>query len=156
MATELRLVGDADMARDASFIEQVKAALDLPADAHLELQHIRKNPQGGHAVEYVAPAMKIEGAEFGAADGVVVDARVQVSLHFDARGALVASQIKPVDERRLRLMKDQIQKLAAAGEIYAASPGEAIDVDTLRVQRKSWYVETDAQGRKRLKRAFMT
>jgi hypothetical protein len=53
------------------------------------------------------------------------------------------------------LVKDQVKKLAAADQIYAAAPGEEIDTDALRAKRKPWYVETDAQGRRRLKRAYM-
>jgi len=40
-----------------------------------------------------------------------------------------------------------------ARELKYSSHGT--DLDALRAQRKSWYVETDAQGRKSLKRAFM-
>jgi hypothetical protein len=76
-------------------------------------------------------------------------------LHFDANGARVSAQVSPPDERHLRLTKDNLRKLATADAIYLASPGEEIDTDALRAQRKSWYVEMDAQGHKRLKRAFM-
>jgi hypothetical protein len=76
-------------------------------------------------------------------------------LQFDASGARVSSQVSSLDERRLRLTKDNLRKLAASDAIYLAAPGEAIDTDALRAQRKTWYVETDAQGHKRLKRAFM-
>ncbi len=154
MSNELRL-DNADAAHDAGFIDHVKAALGLPPDAPLELQSATQDAQGGRAVEYSAAAMKLEGAEFGAANGVTVDERATISLRFDARGALLSSQITPADTRHLQLVKDQVRKLAAANEIYLAAPGEKIDTDALRAQRKPWYVETDAQGRKRLKRAYM-
>lgn len=156
MAIELHFAGDAHAARDADFIEHVKTALALPADAQLELQSATRNAQGERAVAYaVTQAVELQGAEFGAANGVVVDESASVSLRFDARGALVSSQVAPIDERHLRLVKDQVRKLAAADEIFRASPGEAIDTDVLRVKRKPWYVETDAQGRQRLKRAYI-
>jgi len=151
----LKFTGDAIAARDAGFIERVKNALGLLPDARLELQSATQNAQGERAVEYSAAQIKLQGAEFGAADGVTVDERAIVSLHFDMRGALVSSQITPVDERHLRLVKDQVKKLAAADEIYLAAPGEEIDIDALRAKRKPWYVETDEQGRKHLKRAYM-
>lgn len=151
---ELRLT-EPHAARDPDFIERVKAALSLPQDAQLELQAATQNAQGERAIEYSATQMKLEGAEFGAANGVSVDERAVVSLQFDARGALVAFQINPMDERHLKLVKDQVRKLAVADEIYLAAPGEAIDPDALRAKRKPWYVATDAQGRKRLKRAYM-
>jgi hypothetical protein len=154
MSDELRLT-ETDAAREPGFIERVKAALNLPESALVELQSATQNAQGERVVEYSATQMKLAGAEFGAADGVSIDERAAVSLRFDARGALVASQIRPMDERHFELVKDQVKKLAAADEIYLAAPGEAIDVDALRARRKPWYVETDARGRKRLKRAFM-
>ncbi len=153
MKTELRLT-EPNAARDAGFIEQVKATLDLPADARLELQGATQNAQGS-TIEYAASALKIVGAEFGVANGVSVDERANISLRFDARGALMASQVSPADARHLRLVQDQIKKLAAADEIFLAPPNQDVDPDTLRAQRKPWYVATDAQGRKRLKRAYM-
>jgi hypothetical protein len=153
--SELRLAG-LDTARDAGFIEQVKVALGLPADAQLQLQKVERSAQGGAVVEYAATlAVQIVGAEFGAADGVTVDERVTASLQFDAAGAHVAARVSPLNERHLQLTKDNLRKLAAADAIYRASPDEAIDSAALRAQRKSWYVETDAQGHKRLRRAFM-
>ena len=154
MVVELRLTG-ADAARDPGFIENAKAALNLPATAQLELQSATQIAPGERVVEYSASQLKLRGAEFGAADGVTVDERAMVSLRFDARGALVSSQIEPIDEQHLRWVKDQVKKLAAAEQIYLATPGESINVDALRARRKPWYVETDAQGSKRLKRAYM-
>jgi hypothetical protein len=152
---ELRLA-DLETARDAGFVEQVKAALDLPADAQLQLQNVARGAQGGAVVEYrVTLPIQIVGAEFGAANGVTVDERVNALLHFDANGACVSSQVSPLDERHLRLTKDNLRKLAASDAIYLAAPGAVVDSDVLRAQRKSWYVETDAQGHKRLKRAWM-
>ncbi len=144
-----------DAARDAGFIERVRAALDLPPDAPLEFVDVTQNAQGARTVEYSATQIKLDGAEFGVANGVTIDEPAAVSLQFDARGALVSSQVTPVDERHLQLVKDQVRKLAAADQVYRAAPGEAIDSDALRAQRKPWYVEKDAQGRKRLKRAYM-
>ncbi len=154
MSDPLRLT-DPDAARDAGFIERVRAALGLPAGVSLEFTHATEGAQGERAVEYSATQMKLDGAEFGAANGVTVDERATVSLRFDARGALIASQLTPVDPRHLQLVKDQVRKLAAADEIYLAAPGEKIDPDALRAKGKPWYVEIDAQGVKRLKRAYM-
>jgi hypothetical protein len=155
VGTDLRLA-ELNAARDPDFIEQAKSALGLPADALLELQNVSRSAQGGAIVEYtVTLPVKIEGAEFGVANGVAVDERTIAALHFDARGRLASSQVNPIDERHLRLVKDNVRKLAAADAIYVASPGEVADPDSLRMKHKPWYVETDAQGRKRLKRAYM-
>ena len=42
MSGELRLA-DLETARDAGFVEQVKAALDLPADAQLQLRNVTRD-----------------------------------------------------------------------------------------------------------------
>lgn len=146
MSAELRLA-ELDTARDAGFIERVKAALDLPADAQLQLQSVVPGADGVAVVEYaVTLPIPIVGAEFGAANGVTVDERVNARLCLDANGAPISSRVSPIDERHLRLTKDHLRKLAASDAIYLTAPGEAIDADALRAQRKSWYVETDAQG----------
>ena len=155
MASQLHLT-EADAARSPDFSKQVQAALKLPDDARLELQNVAQGAHGELNVMYAATMpIEVQGAEFGNANGVMVDEPMSVSLRFDARGALVSSQVAPADDHHLRLVKDQIKKLAAADQIYPASPSESIDTDALRAQRKPWYIEMDAQGRKRLKRAYM-
>jgi hypothetical protein len=151
---ELRLA-DLETARAAGLIEQVKAALDLPADAQLQLKTIARDANGAQVEYDITLPVRIVGAEFGAANGVTVDERVRASLRVDATGARVATQITPLDERHLRLTKDNLRKLAAADAIYLAAPDETIDADALRARHKSWYIQTDAQGLKRLKRAFI-
>jgi hypothetical protein len=152
---ELRLT-DLETARDAGFVDQVRAALNLPADAQLQLQNVARGAQGGTVVEYtIILPIQIIGVKFGAANGVTVDERVNALLHFDVNGACVSWQLEPLNEQHLRLTKGNLRKLAESDAIYLAAPGEAIDPDALRAQGKVWYVETDAQGRKRLKRAWM-
>lgn len=156
MAIDLQFAGDVNAARDAAFVERVKAALGLKPGSQLELQSATQDKQGKRIIEYaVTQPVTIQGKEFGAADGVVVDERMTASLRFDARGVLVSSQVSPIDARHLQLVKDQIRKLAQADEIHLAQPDEKINTDALRAQRKPWYVEVDAQGHKRLKRAYI-
>ena len=155
LTDELRLT-DPSLAGDAAFIAQVRTALDLPADARLQLQTAARTLPGGARIEYaVTVPIVITGVEFGVAAGVTVDERTSVALQFDARGALVSSQVTPVDEKHLRAIKTNVQKLAATDQIYVATFGEAIDPDVLRAQGKPWYIETDADARKRLRRAYM-
>jgi hypothetical protein len=151
---ELRLA-DLETARDPGFIEQVKAALDLPADAQLQLKNVARDAEGA-VVEYaITLPIRIVGAEFGAANGVTIDERVDAWLRFDANGVRADARLTPPDQRRLRLTKDNLRKLAAANAIYLAAPNETIDPDALRARRQAWYIQTDAQGHKRLKRAFI-
>lgn len=161
MAKELHFAGDPEAARAADFISRARAALRLPDDAQLQLKDARQDTQGGHHLEYqVTLPVEIKGEEFGPANGVTVDEPVTASLKFDRKGTLASSQVGPIDQRHLQLVKDQIKKLAAAGEISSPQAGEAsrgsFAMSEGKVtQRKPWRVETDAQGRKRLKRAFI-
>lgn len=151
---ELRLTKE-EMARDARFIEQVKAALDLPADAQVQLKNLARE-EDGILVEYdITLPIRIVGTEFGVANGVTVDEHLSARLRFDGRGARVSTQVTQLDEQRLRLLKDNVRKLATMNAIYVAAPNETINPDTLRARRQAWYIQTDAQGRKRLRRAFI-
>lgn len=151
---ELRLTQE-EMARDARFIEQVKTALNLPTEAQVQLKNLA-HEASGIVVEYdITLPIRIVGTEFGVANGVTVDEHLTARLRFDARGARVATHVTPLDEQRVRLMKDNVRKLAKMNAIYLAAPGEKIDPDTLRARRQAWYIQTDAQGRKRLRRAFI-
>ncbi|MCX7840189.1 MAG: hypothetical protein N2559_12145 [Anaerolineae bacterium] len=151
---ELRLTR-IEVARDGEFIEQVKAALNLPADAQVQLKNITRDANGV-SVEYdITLPIRIVGAEFGVANGVTVDEHLTARLRFDARGTCVSTQVTPLDEQRLRLLKDNVRKLAKMNAIYLAAPDETIDPDALRARRQAWYVQTDAQGHKRLRRAFI-
>lgn len=154
MEEELRLT-HLDAARERDFIECVKRALALPADAQVQVKNIARAGERA-LVEYdITVPIRIVGAEFGAANGVTVDERITARLEFDASGARVSTHIIPLDERHLRAVKDNLRKLAAQNAIYLPAPNEPINPDALRAQRKAWYVQTDAQGHKRLRRAFI-
>jgi hypothetical protein len=151
---ELRLTKE-EIARDARFIERIKVALNLPAEAQVQLKNLVRE-EDGVLVEYdITLPIRIVGAEFGVADGVTVDEHLTARLRFDARGTRVSTQVTPLDERRLRLMKDNLRQLAKMNAIYLAAPDEQVNPDVLRARRQAWYIQTDAQGRKRLRRAFI-
>ncbi len=151
---ELHLTQE-EMARDASFIERVKAVLDLPKDAQVQFKSLTRDADG-LLVEYdITLPIRLVGAEFGVANGVTVDEHLTARLRFNARGARVSTQITPLDEQRVRLMKDNVRKLVMTNAIYLAAPNEKIDPDLLRARHQAWYIQTDAQGHKRLRRAFI-
>lgn len=154
MQNALRLT-QIEAAREGTFIEQVKAALHLPADAHAQVKNLAREADGV-VVEYdITLPIQIIGTELGIADGVTVDERVTARLRFDSTGTCVSAQLTPLDEQRLRAVKDHLKKLATMNAIYVAAPNETIDPDALRARRQAWYIQTDAQGHKRLRRAFI-
>jgi hypothetical protein len=143
---ELKWTGIADSARDANFIASVKAVLNLPTKVPFEFQSIVPMANGGATINYATlESIVVQDADLGIARGVTLEERATVELQFGADGALSAYQIKLSDARHLELVKDNIRKLAATNAI-AQTPQD----------RKPWYIETDAQGRKRLKRAHIS
>ena len=153
---KVQFAGDIRTASSPEFIARIKLALGLPVGARLDMPSQRRGPRGEALVDYaVLVPIKIEGAEFGVANGVTVDERVTAELRFDSRGELVSFHTTPVDERHLHSVKDHLRKLAAADQIYLGSPGELVDPDKLRSLHKPWYVEMDADAFKRIKRAYI-
>lgn len=147
MADALHFVGDAARAHEDDFVTGVRAALDLPEDAPVSLKQVIPDSHGGHLLEYETTLpVALEGEQFGIADGVTVDEPAVARMQFNAAGALISAQATPADPRHLTLVQDQVKKLVAAGQIAHSrehAPG------------RLWYVETDKNGRKRLKRSFM-
>jgi hypothetical protein len=153
---ELFFAGDADAARDVEFVARVRAALHLPADVQLECAGWVRDARGEITLTYdLALPVQIEGTEFGAASGTYVDEAAIARLRFGARGELASSEVVLKDERHLRLVKDQIRKLADADQIYVPDSGERIDPKALAQAHQPWFVGEDARGRKRLKRAYI-
>lgn len=144
---DLHFTGDAATAREPDFVAGVRAALHLPHDAPLSFDRVTQDEQGGHVLEYSTTVpVTLGGEQFGTANGVSVDEAGTAHVKFDASGALVSAEVSQTDPRHLQLVQDQVKKLAAADKIARApelAPG------------KPWYVETEKDGRKRLKRSFI-
>lgn len=150
MADELHFDPDSDSALEADFLARVRKLLRLPLEAQLQLAGIHADSERGCSIEYaVTMPVQLHGAEYGMADGVIVDEQTAARLSFDAMGNLISSHFDGIDPRHLELVRDQVRKLAASGQIAStrleATPGSG----------KPWYLEKDAQGVKRLKRARM-
>ncbi len=150
MADELHLIRDSHSALEADFLMRVRKLLRLPMEAQLQLAAIHDNPIGGCSIEYtVQVPVQLDGPEYGIADGVTVDEQTSARLAFDATGKLVSSHLNGIDERHLQLVRDQVKKLAASGQIAATRPEATSGGD------EPWYVEKDMQGVRRLKRTRM-
>ncbi len=149
MAEELRFVMNANSPVEPDFLAGVGKLLRLPRQAQLQLAGVHAEPEGACSIEYrVVVPVRLEGPEYGIADGATVDEQSSVRLSFDVRGKLLSSHFNGIDDRRVALVRDQVKKLAAQGQIASTRP-EASS------QAKPWYIEQDPQGIKRLKRAQM-
>ncbi len=150
MADELHLFRGSDSPLEPDFLMHVRKLLQLPQEARLELSNLHDDPNGGCSLDYsVTVSVQLNGPEYGVADGVTVDEQTSASLSFDALGNLVSTRYAGIEGRRIELIRDQVKKLAAAGQIALtrseATPGSG----------KPWYLEQDTQGVRRVKRARM-
>ncbi len=149
MPVELWFGRDSNIALEPDFLIRVRELLQLPQHAQLELAGIQADSKGGCSIEYaIAIPIQLCGREYGIADGVVVDERSTAKLSFDGTGKFISSSFDGTDERHLKLVRDQVRKLAASDQIAPTRP-EATSGS------KPWYLEKDSQGVRRLKRAQM-
>lgn len=137
-------------------VEQARSVLDLPNDAQVHVENVTRTPRGTRIVFSYTHAVQLDDNELREAVGIRVDVSSHGDLMFNPRGRLVTYKVEPADPRELRAISDHLSKLVANGEVYVAKPGEQVDPDQLRRQGKSWVLEQDAGGIKRLKRAWIS
>jgi hypothetical protein len=149
MVGELHFTGDLDSARQADFLTRVCELLGLPRQVQLKLVGVNRDQSGGHTIDYAATkSIRLNGSEYGVADGVTIEEETTARLYFDAAGRLGSFHLGPFDEHHVQRIRNQVKRLAAADEIAAERPNADPSA-------KPWYVETDARGVKRLKRAHI-
>jgi hypothetical protein len=144
-------------AQDApEVLKRARPVLDLPPDAEMRVENVRKTSRGTRIDFSYTHAVKIENQELCDAQGIRVDVSSHGDLRFNSRGNLVTYNVKPTDPGQVRAISDHLSKMVAKGQVYVAKPGERIDPEFLREQGKAWYVEQDAQGNRKLKRAWIS
>lgn len=153
---ELALPEHFDEADAIQVLDQARAVLDLPPDATFRVENVTRNARGTRIDFSYTLAVVLEDDDLQGVKGIRVDVSSHGLLKFNTRGTLISHQLEPADPRQLRAITDHLSKLVANGQVYIAKPGERIDPDQLRQQGKDWYVQQDAQGKKYLKRAWIS
>lgn len=136
-------------------LAQARPVLELPPDAQLRVDKVIQSPRGTQIDFSYTTSVELDDDTLQEVAGVRVDVSSRGDLRFNANGALVDYAVAPADPRQLRAISDHVAKLIENGELYIAKPGERVDVDRLRALGKSWYLEQDDKGAKRLKRAWI-
>ncbi len=152
---ELRLPRDFDPARAGEILDRARPQLNLPPDARLEVTQVKTRSRGTQIQFTAQSPTPLSGPNLGPAEGVTVEVNGHGALEFDKQGRLVKASYSPDDPHQLDAVRANLANLAATNQIYVALAGEQVNPDVLRQQGKSWYVEQDADGRRRLKRAFI-
>lgn len=143
-------------AQDApEVLKRARLVLDLPPDAELRVENVRKTSRGTRIDFSYTHAVKIKNRELCGPKGICVDVSSHGDLRFNSRGNLVKFNVIPTDPTQVRALSDHLSKMVERGQVYVAKRGEQVDPEQLREQGKAWYVEEDAKGNRRLKRAWI-
>ncbi|MBI3741865.1 MAG: hypothetical protein HY257_08940 [Chloroflexi bacterium] len=90
----------------------------------------------------------------GDARGVVVDVADSVTVLVDENDKVVTSHAQIADEEHESRIQDHVAKLIARKRVFVSDESE-IDPNELIERRQPYYIAPDAQGNKRLHRAFV-
>lgn len=153
---DLVLPTDFESADAPQILDQARGLLDLPPDAKLRVENVTKTARGTRIDFSATHSVTLDDEALNDVMGLRVDVNSRGELKFNARGCLVSHQLTPADPRELRAITDHLSKLVANGQVYVAKQGEKIDPEQLRQQGKAWYIQEDAQGKKVLKRAWVS
>jgi hypothetical protein len=153
---DLKLPQDFDEQDALNVVDQARPMLSLPPDAKIQVEDVKQSARGTRIVFSYTASVELRQETPDAVTGVYVSISAHGDLRFDSKGALVTAEVEPADPNQLRAISDNLAKLVASDQVYIAKPGEKIDPDKLRAQGKAWYVEQDADGKKYLKRAWIS
>lgn len=153
---DILLPQDFDNADAPQVLDQARPILELPADAELRVENVTKNARGTRIDFSFTHAVVIDDDMLRDVTGIRVDVSSHGDLKFNSRGTLVSYEVEPADPRQLRAITDHVSKLVENGQVYIAEPGECVDPEQLRKEGKAWYVQADEEGKKHLKRAWVS
>ena len=137
-------------------LDNARPILELPPDAKLRVENVTQTTRGTRIDFSYTRAITLDDDSLDDVAGIKVDVSSSGDLKFNARGTLISYEVKPADPRELRAITDQLSKLVANGDVYVAKRGEKVDPEQLRQDGKAWYIQEDAQGKKYLKRAWIS
>lgn len=153
---ELVLPQDFQQQDAPQVLDEARPMLDLPPNTELRVDSVTRTTRGTRIAFSYTQAVQLDDDNLQGAAGVCVEVSAHGELKFNARGTLVTYNVEPADPRQLQAITANVSKLVENGEVYVAKPGEKVDPDKLRQQGKSWYVQEDEDGNKRLKRAWIS
>ncbi|MBI5304517.1 MAG: hypothetical protein HY868_20455 [Chloroflexi bacterium] len=138
---------------------------ELPSNVRRELRVAKRefrlvDQQTKHnqmrVLHYAAPReVALKGKALGVAQGAVVTVTDAVAVQVDREGKVVSANQHKVDRGQEQRITDHVAKLVERNRVYAAKEGEEVDPAALIEKRQPYYVAYDAQGTKRIRRAFI-
>lgn len=144
---------DINPANAGEILDSMRKTLGLPPDAKLQAKGVSQTARGTKISFTYVSSIPLEGESLGDVAGVRVDVSGEGSVTIDSNGKITNQKIESSDPRQLKAIRDNVTKLVANGEVYVPKPGEVVDREWLRTHGKTWYVEQNESGERRLRRA---
>jgi hypothetical protein len=133
----------------------IRDTLSITADGfRLTSKHLRRGI-GGVAHYTATRDLQLDDADLGVARGALVTLVDALALHLDSEGQVISSLFHNADEGHEHRIKSHMLRLVERGRVYAASPGERIDMAMLLERKQPYYIAYDNSGEKRIRRAFI-
>jgi len=153
---EIVLPQNFEVADATQVLNQARPMLKLPPDAELRVENVTQTRRSTRIDFSYTTSVALDDDALNQLGEICVQISAHGDLKFDARGYLVAHEVKPTDPRQLRAIRAHVNNLIAKRRIYIAQPGEKVDLEKLRAQGKDWYIAQDEHGAKHLCRAWMS
>jgi hypothetical protein len=137
------------------FLGTVRKAFALDGLAEMDIVDVVF--EGGDTLLYLSFSREVlvEGEELGEASGYFAKLGGSITLRFDSSGSLSTYELEDVSEESIEEGKAGLVKMLKEGRVYFAQPGEPVDISRLIRRKQEFYVQVDADGRKRLHRTYM-
>lgn len=152
----LELPDDFEVQDAPAVLDRARPMLDLPPDADLRVVSVHQTTRETRIEFTYTVCVELQDGPLAPVAGVEVEVSSRGELRFNDRGNLVACSVEPTDPNLLRSIRGNISQLLEHDKVYFAEPGEEVDPEKLRELGKAWYVEQDAEGKKHLKRAWIS
>ncbi|MBI3912750.1 MAG: hypothetical protein HY327_00940 [Chloroflexi bacterium] len=114
-----------------------------------------KKPDDSSVMEFRKEReLEMRDERLGAINGAIVNVFDSATVLVDASKQVVSSSVLLAGDAHDQLIQDHLMKIVERKRIYIGDEGEAIDPNVLIERRQPYYLETDAEGKKRVRRGY--
>ncbi|MBI5652586.1 MAG: hypothetical protein HZC40_19390 [Chloroflexi bacterium] len=98
---------------------------------------------------------ELKGKSYGIAAGATIDLSDAVAVQLAEDGTVIAAQMHRADRAYEKRIQDHVVKLVERKRVYDTAEGEQVDSEKLIAEKKPYFIAFDADGSKRVRRAFI-
>lgn len=136
------------------FYRLVKRAFDLKDVLDLTIVNHHRDGEDTLLFLRFAQDIPIVAEELGEMSGVVIREGGELNLRFDSKGELKSYELEKATGKVTENARRDFSVLLKAKKVYFARYGEKVDVGKLAASGQRFYLQMDASGKKRLRRAY--